>query len=112
MYFLRWWDIARLRLRSLRQRGRVEAELAKELRFHLESETEANLQLGLPVAGARAAAQRRLGGMAQIEEECRDMRRTDYLENLVRDLRYALRTLSKNPGFAAVIVLTVALSIG
>ena len=112
MQLHRWWDIARLRVRSLLRRGRVERELEKELRFHLESETDANLLRGLPPAEARITALRRLGGVAQIKEECRDMRRTDPLENLVRDLQYAVRTLAKSPGFTAVIVLTLALSIG
>jgi hypothetical protein len=108
----RQWDIARLRFRSLLRRGRLESELDRELRFHLESETDANLRLGLPPTEAHLAAIRRLGGMAQIQEECRDMRRTDYLENFARDLQYAVRTLANAPGFAAVIVLTLALSIG
>ena len=108
----RWWDIGRLRLRSLLRRGRVESELDKELRFHLEAEIEANLRLGMPPEEARFAAVRRLGGMAQIQEECRDMRRTDYLENFLSDLQYSARALVKNPGFAVVIVLTLALSIG
>lgn len=82
----RWWDIGRLRLRSLLRRGRVESELDKELRFHLESETATNLRLGDSPEEARLAAIRRLGGMAQIQEECRDMRRTNYLENFLRDL--------------------------
>ncbi len=108
----RRWDIARLRFRSLLRRGRLESELDRELRFHLESETDANLRLGLPPTEAHLAAIRRLGGVSQIQEECRDMRRTDYLENFARDLQYAVRTLAKTPGFAAVIVLTLALSIG
>ncbi|HEV2448413.1 MAG TPA: permease prefix domain 1-containing protein, partial [Candidatus Sulfopaludibacter sp.] len=61
MYPDRWWHIALLRLRSLVRRRRVEQELEKELRFHLESETEANRRLGLPLAEARLAAVRRLG---------------------------------------------------
>ena len=100
MHLRQWFDIAFLRLRSLFGRGRVE----RELRFHLDRETEANLRLGLSPPEARLAALRRLGGMAQVEEECRDMRRTGYIENFVRDLQYAARTLLQSPGFAFAIV--------
>jgi predicted permease len=50
--------------------------------------------------------------LARIQEECRDMRRTDYIETIWNDLRYAVRTLGRMPGFTLVIVLTLALSIG
>jgi predicted permease len=108
----RKWDIAAMRLRSLARRKRVEDDLEKELRFHLEQQVEENLAAGMPPAEARRAALRKLGSVAQIQEECRDMRRTDTLETLGRDLRYALRSLGKTPGFTAVILLTLALSIG
>jgi predicted permease len=110
--FERWGEIGRLRFRSLARRERVESELDRELAFHLEQQTAENIARGMAPAEARLAALRRIGGVAQIEEECRDMRRTRYIENLFQDLRYTFRTLAGNPGFTAVMVLTLALSIG
>jgi predicted permease len=108
----RTWDVIRMRWRSLSRRRWVEEDLGKELQFHFEQQVEENLAAGMPPAEARRAAFRKLGGMAQIQEECRDMRRTDYIENVWRDLRYALRSLSRSPAFTVVILLTLALSIG
>ena len=106
----RWWDVIRMRFRSLAKRGRAETELDKELRYHVERQTEENIAAGMNAREAREAASRMFGGVSQIEEECREMRRTQYLENFLQDLRYAVRMLGKNPTFAVVIVLTFAKS--
>jgi predicted permease len=101
-----------LRFRSLLQRGRVEGELGDELRFHLEKLAEENVANGMGPEEARYAALRELGGVDQIKEECRDMRRVNYIENFIQDLRYGLRMLARNRGFTAVAIITLALGIG
>ena len=101
-----------LRLRSLFERGRVEQELSDELRFHLEKLTAENVAKGMAQDKARYAALRGLGGMEQIKEECRDMRRVNWIENLIQDVRYGLRMGGKWRGLTAILAITLALGIG
>jgi len=100
----------RLRLCSLFRRFRVERELAEELLFRLEEQIAENRAAGMSPDEGRFAALRLVGGVSQIQEECRDMRMTTIMGNFVRDLRHALRVMRKNPAFASILVL--ALGIG
>jgi predicted permease len=102
----------KLRLRSLFRRNLVERELEEEFQFHVEKHIEMEMARGLPPAEARAAALRALYGMELRKEECRDMRRVNYVGDLWRDLRYAGRDLSRSPGFALLAVAIMALGIG
>lgn len=112
MYVARWYYVVRLRLRSVFRRGRVEADLEEELQFHVARETEANLDRGLRVTDAEAAARRTLGRRDQVKEACRDARGMHVFESCRQETRYAFRVLRHAPGFAAATIATLALGIG
>jgi predicted permease len=108
----RRFDILLHRLRTLFGRASVERELDRELAFHLEQQAQENIARGMSPGDAYSFAKRSFGGVAQIQEECRDMRRAIHFETIWNDLRYAVRTLARTPGFTVIIVWTLALSIG
>ena len=91
----RLFDILLLRLRTLFGRRRVERELDRELAFPSRTAGRGKHRpRNVRPRDAYAAAKRSLGGVAQIQEECRDMRRTNQIETIWNDLRYAVRTLA------------------
>ncbi|MGE0043779.1 MAG: ABC transporter permease, partial [Vicinamibacterales bacterium] len=100
------------RLRALVSGGRMDRELDAEVRFHIEMEAEKYVRAGMTPDEARLAALRNFGPMEKHKEETRDARGVSWLEELVADVRYGVRTLLKNPGFAVVAVLTLGLGIG
>ena len=100
-----WWQ-------RLWRRRKMEDQLEKELRFHLDLHASELIARGYDPQEARRQARFALGGPEQVKEKCRDARGTRWLEDVLQDFRYAIRTLRNQPGFAAVALLTLALGSG
>ena len=98
-------------LRSLIQRPRVAHEIDDELAFHLDMETQANIDRGMRPEQARRAALRDFAGVAQAREAVREVR-TFRVESVWQDARHATRTLAGHPGFSVTAVTMLALGIG
>ena len=107
----RWWYAWRVRLRMLLNRDRVDRELDDELRHHVALETESRRAQGVPPAEARRQALATIGGFESARNHVREARFGAALEHVLRDLRYVLRVLRRNPGFTATTVLTLMLAI-
>lgn len=107
--FSRW---LRLRWQSLFRPRLKEAELNRELQFHLDQLIEENIAAGMSPADARLAAQKEFGSPDQFVEAVRDSWRPPLLVDLLTDFRFTLRQIAKSPGFAAVVTLTLAIAIG
>jgi|SRR5215472_4688849 len=99
-------------LGRLFRKSRAEKNLDKELRFHLEQQIADYVARGMSTEEARRRAQLEFGGLERVKEEVRDTRWETYLENLLRDFRYAFRNLRKDRRFSLVAIFALALGIG
>lgn len=107
-----WFSAFRSALSSLLGRRRADRELAEEIRHHLELETEWQRRQGLSEAEARERAVRSFGGVALVADEVRDERGGRRIDTLMQDVRFAWRSLRRQPGFTTTVILTLGFGIG
>lgn len=105
-------NVLRSFFRNLRRKSKLDRDLEEELQFHLEMQTQENIQAGMPPQEARRLALLSLGGMEQTKEKCRDEWGVTWLLNLWADVRFGLRKLAKAPVSSIVVILTLGLIIG
>jgi putative ABC transport system permease protein len=97
--------------RSLFHPGRADADVADELRFHIEREAELNVRRGMTNSGAYRAARLKVGSVPDAIETARDERPGSTLRQIGRDMQFGARLLAKSPGFALAGITVIALGI-
>jgi len=96
----------------MRLRKRMLDDLDQDIRDHLERETQDNIERGMSAEEARYAALRKFGNVTRVKEETRDVWSVVWLEQLIQDARFGLRTLWRSPGLTVAAVLAIGLGIG
>jgi len=107
-----WLGQIRRRLAVLFHRDRFAHDLEEEMQSHLDLQAQDNQENGMPVEEAAFAARRQFGNATLLRETSRETWGWGWMERLAQDLTYTFRALRKNPGFAAVAVIVLALGSG
>jgi predicted permease len=98
--------------RGLFRSADIDKQLAEELRFHVERETEANIARGMSPDAARRAARLTIGSVDDAHETSRDERPGSHLRQFTRDISFGARLLRKSWGFSAATIGIVAVGVG
>src|ERR1700758_3453169 len=93
-------------------RRRPDRDFADEINLHIEHETDRLRAEGVPENEARQLARRAFGSVAAVRENFYENRRAHILDTFARDIRYALRTLARSPGYTSAAILALALGVG
>ncbi|HEY1986803.1 MAG TPA: ABC transporter permease [Terracidiphilus sp.] len=109
---MRWFDLLAMKVRMVSGRKQAETGLDDELRFHLERQIAENLAAGMSAEQARFAALRSFGNPALLRDEAHASWNWSGLEQVVREVRYGIRTLRHTPGFTLIAIVVMALGIG
>jgi predicted permease len=103
-----WFD----RLANTFRQSKLRDAIGEEMRFHIDSKTEDNIARGMTPEEARREALRSFGGETLATDEARDVNIVAWLETILQDVRYGLRSLRSNPGVSLVALVSLALAIG
>ena len=109
---MRWIRAIKHRVSSLFGHNRAALELDEEIRYHIELDVKKNIEAGMTAAEARRQARLKFGSIENAKEEVRDESGVRWLEDLMSDVRFAIRGLRKTPVFTAAALISLGIGIG